>query len=152
MKGLSPLIASVLLIAFTVSIAMIIMGWLSSFARTTTTNITTKTEEALGCSDASIAIEHVYVSGTSAAIVVKNTGFVDLNVSGMIVNTTGGTCSTTSPTTVARGETKALSLSECSPSGMGGVGCPAFSRAIVTTNCGGVSDTVTSTAYVTCSS
>jgi flagellin-like protein len=152
MKGLSPLIASVLLIAFTVSIAMIIMGWLSSFARTTTTNISTKAETALGCSDASITIDHIYVSGTSAAIVVKNTGFVDLNVSGMIVNTTGGTCSTTSATLVPKGETKVLSLSGCNPSGMGGSGCPYFSRAIVTTNCGGVSDEVTSLAYVTCSS
>jgi hypothetical protein len=103
----------------------------------------------LGCSDASITIGHIYVSGTSAAIVVKNTGFVDLNVSGMIVNTTGGTCSTTSATLVPKGETRALSLSGCQ--GIG-ANCAGFSRAIVTTNCGGVSDEVTSTAYVTCSS
>ncbi|MEM7826998.1 MAG: archaellin/type IV pilin N-terminal domain-containing protein [Candidatus Aenigmatarchaeota archaeon] len=150
MKGVSPLIAAVLLIAFTVSVAMIIMGWLSTFARTTTTNISEATETAVGCGTAGVNIEHVYVSGTSGTIIVRNTGFIDLQVNGMIVNTTGGTCTTSSATSIAKGETKALSLSGCA--GITGTTCTGFSRAIVTTNCGGVGDEVTSTVDVTCSS
>ncbi|MEM5868696.1 MAG: archaellin/type IV pilin N-terminal domain-containing protein [Candidatus Aenigmatarchaeota archaeon] len=151
MKGLSPLIASVLLIAFTVSVAMIIMTWFSSFARGTTESIGATGETAVGCSSAGINIEHVYISGTNGVIVVRNIGFVPLNVTGMIVNTTGSTCTTASPTTVDVGETKALSLTNCNPPGMGGVTCSAFSRAIVSTNCAGIGDEVTSTRYVTCS-
>lgn len=151
MKGLSPLIASVLLIAFTVSVAMIIMTWFSSFARGTTENISATGETAVGCSSAGISIEHVYISGTNGVIVVRNIGFVPLNVTGMIVNTTGGACTTASATTVGVGETKALSLSNCNPTGMGGETCSAFSRAIVSTNCAGIGDEVTSTRYVTCS-
>ncbi|MBU5678708.1 MAG: archaellin/type IV pilin N-terminal domain-containing protein [Candidatus Aenigmatarchaeota archaeon] len=149
MKGLSPLIASVLLIAFTVSVAMIIMTWFSSFARGTTENISATGETAVGCSSAGISIEHVYISGTNGVIVVRNIGFVPLNVTGMIVNTTGGACTTASLTTVDVGETKALSLSGCQ--GIQGAGCTGFSRAIVSTNCAGIGDEVTSTRYVTCS-
>jgi flagellin-like protein len=34
MKGISPLIASVLLIAFTVSVAMIVMDWIQYYVET----------------------------------------------------------------------------------------------------------------------
>lgn len=148
MKGLSPLIASVLLIAFTVSVAMIIMTWFTSFARGTTENISATGETAVGCSSAGISIEHIYISGTNGVIVVRNIGFVPLDVTGMIVNTTGGACSTASATTVGVGETKALSLSGCQ-----GIqsNCSGFSRAIVSTNCAGIGDEVKSTRYVTCS-
>ena len=146
MKGVSPLVAAVLLIAFTVAVSMIVMGWFSTFVRGTTANISGTTEEAIGCNVASISIEHVYISGTTGTIVVKNTGFKDFtSVSAMIVNTTGGACSV-SGQSLAKGEVKALTLSDCHVSD-----ASKFDRAIVTTECGGVSDTVTSTSYVTVS-
>jgi len=137
-KGVSALIASVLLIAFTVSVSMIIMGWFSTFTRTATSNISATTTEAIGCNAASINIEHVY----DGKIIVKNTGFKDLNVVGMIVNSTGGTC-TSSSTPVTKGSVVALSLSSCAPSGMTDA---YFDRAIVTTDCGGVDDVTTDDA------
>jgi len=144
MKGVSPLVAAVLIIAFTVSVSMIVMGWFSTFIRGTTANVSGTTQEALACQVASINIEHVYASGNTATIVVKNTGFTDLNVTGLLVNTTGGTC-TFSTTEVPKGSVKSLQNTSCSilPN------CNAFDRAVVTTNCGGVSDTVTSLSYVT---
>lgn len=150
MKGISPLIASVLLIAFTVSVSMIILGWFSSFAKSSTSNISSSATEAIGCNNAGVSIERIYVTGTNAAIIVKNTGYRDLNISGMIVNTTGGSC-IGSTVTLTRGNITNLALTNCYPSSMGGSSCSSFSRAIVTTNCGGISDTVSSTSYVICS-
>lgn len=143
MKGVSPLVASVLLIAFTVAVSMIVMGWFSTFVRGTTANISGATEEALGCNVAGINIEHIYVSGSTATIVVKNTGFVDLTVSGMLANTTGGSCSFQS-ITLPKGGVGSLQNTSCNIISQ----CAHFDRAVVTTNCGGVSDTVTTKSYV----
>lgn len=146
MKGISPLIASVLLIAFTVSISMIIMGWFSTFTKTTTSNISSSAQEAIGCNSASLSIERVYITGTDGAIVVKNSGFINLNITGMIINSTGGTC-TSGTSTLSKGNITSLAMTGCYGIGLN---CANFSRAIVTSNCGGIDDTVTSTAYVTC--
>jgi len=144
MKGVSPLVAAVLLIAFTVAVSMIVMGWFSTFVRGTTANISGTTEEAIGCNVASISIEHVYISGTTGTIVVKNTGFKDFTtVKGIIVNTTGGTCDLGS-ITLSKGAVDDIS-GTCNAI----ANCNAFDRAIVTTECGGVSDTVTTKSYVT---
>ena len=150
MKGVSPLIASVLLIAFTVSVSMIIMGWFSSFTKTTTSNISSSAAEAIGCNNAGVSIEFIYITNTSASMIVKNTGYVALNASGTILNTSGGACFS-AQTSLTKGNVTSLLLMGCFPSGMGGSSCPSFSRAIVTTNCGGISDQVTSTSYVSCS-
>lgn len=148
MKGVSPLIAAVLLLAFTISISMIVMGWLSSFTRVTTENVTYSSTQAISCSSASISIERVYITGTSAVIIVKNDGFSNLNVTGMIVNSTGGTCSS-SATYITAGNLTSLALTECY--GITASTCTGFSRAIVNTNCAGTQDTVTSTSDVSCS-
>ena len=142
-KGVSPLIAAVLLIAFTVSVSMIIMGWFSTFTRTATANISATTTEAIGCNAASINIEHVYSSGTTGTIVVKNTGFKDVTVQGMIVNSTGGTCSNTTGGTLSKGSIMTLTISGCAPTDMADA---YFDRAIVTTDCGGVDDVTTDDA------
>ena len=61
MKGISPLIAAVLLIAFTVAIATLVMGWFSTFTRTTTTSVTNSTSLAINCADARVTIRDVYI-------------------------------------------------------------------------------------------
>ena len=144
MKGISPLIAAVLLIAFTVAIATLVMGWFSTFTRTTTTSVTNKTAEAVACSNAQISIEDVYVTAGSAItgnarIIIKNTGFATLGINGaQIINTTGQNFSTgfSAVTGFGAGSIQTVSLTNVSvPT------CPStFSKAIVTTNCGGISD------------
>ena len=127
MKGISPLIAAVLLIAFTVSIATIIIGWFTTFVRTTTGNVTESTEETLGCSVASISIEHVYLNGTAGNGVVKSTGCKDFTkVSGMIVSSAGDICST-NPISLSNGSIGTLSNNSCS------FICTNFERAFVIT-------------------
>lgn len=139
MKGVSPLIASVLLIAFTVAVATLIMGWFTTFTRTTTTNVSAQAEDVVGCSSASIQIRHVY----DGIVLVENTGFKDFTtVVAAIINNTGGICNSTA-TSLARGEIKAISVSgDCGTD----LDDTTFDRAIVTTECGGVSDITTSDA------
>ena len=150
MKGISPLIASVLLIAFTVSVAMIVMGWFSGFTKTTTENISNSAVQGIDCSSASVDIDHIYITGTSAIIILKNTGSVGLQATGMIINTTGGSC-VSSTTTITQGNTTSLSLTGCYPAAMGGSSCLYFSKAIITTSCSGVEDSITSNSKLSCS-
>ena len=146
-KGVSPLIAAVLLIAFTVSVSMIIMGWFSTFIRSTTTNISESSEEAVGCSMADVSIDHIYIvsSTNTTQVVVKNIGFVDLTVKGTIMNTTGASCINKTGVSIGKGESGSLAFSDCK--GMNSTA--SFDRVIVTTSCSGIYDVIKSTSYVT---
>ena len=78
MKGISPLIAAVLLIAFTVAIATLIMGWFSTFTRTTTTTVTNTTALAVNCADARVTIRDVYIQAGASGltnVLIENTGY-----------------------------------------------------------------------------
>ncbi len=142
MRGVSPLVASVLLIAIVITISMIIMGWLSTLTKTTTSTVTNKTQEGINCASASISIEDVYIIGTSSAnVVVKNTGFTNgLNISGTLLNITGYNFTATQPASLLnKGNVFTLNFPSVSIAT-----CPnSFSRVIVTTDCGGVIDTFT---------
>lgn len=148
-KGVSTLVASVLLIAFTVSVAMIVMGWFSSFARSTTENVSGVTQGAIGCSSGIIEVDHIYVSGTSAinaTINVINSGQIPLTVNAMLVNSSGAACRTTTGVTVQSGSTGSISLntSSCNINAAGN-----FSRALLTTSCAGITASTTSSSDIT---
>ena|SRR3989344_5682509 len=143
-KGLSPLIAAVLLIAITVAIGTLIGGWFSTFTRTTTDKVSNRTTEAIDCTSANINIEDVYViAGLNGVtrVIVKNTGFSDdMTIqSAQAYNKTGSnfTGSGTPITNFDKGGLVTIVFSGTSiPS------CPAdFSKVVVTTTCGGISDT-----------
>ncbi len=141
-KGISPLLASVLLIAITVAIATLTAGWVSTTVRTTQATITNKTTEAVDCSAAGIVIDDVYASsGTAvtARAIVRNTGQTDdLTItSAQLYNTTGAnfTASSIPISNVDKGNVNTLSFSSASLAA-----CPgSFSQVVVTTSCGGVS-------------
>jgi flagellin-like protein len=141
MKGVSPLIASVMLIAITVSMGMLIMGWFSNLSTSTTTTVSNKTTEAVACSSAKIAIDDVYITAGdietgTARVIVKNGGFDDIGISSaQMYNRTGDNFSTGfEQKTIGPGNIYTIYISNVSvPS------CPLdFSKVIVTTNCGGV--------------
>ena len=149
MKGISPLLASVLLIAITVSIATLIMGWMSTVARTTEVKVENKTMQAVDCSSASITIQDVYLkagNGTGAAsVIVSNSGQTDglVIVSATLINTTGVSFASGSVpiTNFDQGDVETLTFTSINISV-----CPqSFSKVIVTTDCGGVSDTFDTT-------
>ena len=84
MKGISALLASVLLVAFVVSVSLLVSGWFTTLTSSTTESVGNKSGEAIGCSSAAIAIKGVYVSATnapgtagSARAIVENTGYTD---------------------------------------------------------------------------
>ncbi len=144
MKGISPLIASVMLIAITVAAAALIMGWFNGLTKSTTDTVSNRTTAAVTCSSAQITIEDVYVTaGTpingSARVIIKNAGFDDLFVNSLqLYNKTGDNFSTDfAPSTLTSGNIRTVSLSNVSAAS-----CPGdFSKVIVSTSCGGVSAT-----------
>ncbi len=148
MKGISPLIAAVLLIAFTVAIATLIMGWFSTFTRTTTATITNSTTAAVSCSDARVSIRDVYIQtgggGAVANVIVENTGGSTVGlVSLQLINTTGNVFGTGFTAVGALNESQVLTFTI---TGASFSACPgSFSKAVVTTNCGGIGDTFTNT-------
>ncbi len=146
LKGVSPLVASVLLLAIVVSLSVIIGGWINTLSKDTTTTVSNRTSEAISCSSADLTVESVYITnGTSgtARAQIRNQGFQAITLtSAQLINRTGHNHSTTTTLgNLAKGEIIQLSFS-----GVGVPSCPTdFSRIVVTTTCGGVSDVFTGT-------
>ncbi|MBI4895986.1 MAG: hypothetical protein HY832_00345 [Candidatus Aenigmarchaeota archaeon] len=143
-KGISAMISSVLLVAFTISIGIVILGWMGSFTRTSTDTIKNRTDTAIDCSTASISIDDVYItagSSGSARAIVSNTGFTNnLNIVGAQLYTNSGNNYTSPGVPVSsfnKGHIITLNFT-----GVNLPTCPAnFSKVIVTTDCGDVSHT-----------
>jgi len=74
MKGISPLIATVLLIAFTLSVAGLLGGWFSGLTKTQTETIEKSSVELMNCTGAVISIVNVLCNNNTLRIVVANEG------------------------------------------------------------------------------
>lgn len=115
--GLSPLIAAVLLIAFTVVTAVFIMGWAGTLAGSVTTTTSNKTADTIACGSAQMSIDDVYLSaGQNGSVVgvIRNTGFTNLQIIGaQLYNIFGENMSTTSslPTNLDSGAIQSLVFS-----------------------------------------
>jgi len=142
MKGISPLLAAILLIAVTVSIATLVMGWVSTVVRGSQATVENRTTEAVNCASAGISIDDVYVTAGSsgtARVIVRNSGQADdLAIqSADIYNRTGDRFGSDGLTLTDfdRGEVATLSFSLVSTGS-----CPSdFVEAIVSTDCPGIS-------------
>src|SRR3989338_5150531 len=139
MKGVSPLVAAVLLIVIVVSITALVSGWLTTFFSGTRETVTNRTDTQVGCTGASLYVESVYVAianGTSGNVraVVKNDGVIDDTITAaQYLNTTGHNFSTTAAlpiTSFNRGSIKTLLFENVSIQN-----CTAFSQVVVSTNC-----------------
>jgi len=84
MKGISPLIAAVLLIAFTVAVGGIISLWLTSFSRTTTSAVQSSTEKQVKC--ASTVLEITSVSTSDNKVVVTNLGPQNVTLTSIVLS------------------------------------------------------------------
>src|SRR3989338_9510193 len=78
-KGISPLIATVMLIAITVIIATIQSGWLTSFTKTQQDTIENRSTEIVDCTSADITVDDVYLDFTTnvSRVHIRNTGQVN---------------------------------------------------------------------------
>lgn len=79
-KGISPFIASVLLIAFAITVAGIYSGWITSFTKTTTETVKEHSEKRVTCSYGGIALDDVKYNRTSRNLsgTVENTDIIAL--------------------------------------------------------------------------
>jgi flagellin-like protein len=68
-KGISPMIAVILLIAFTVAIGGIISIFFTTFTRTQTTTVSGQTEDQVRCLNSILAVTGSLVSGGGAVTV-----------------------------------------------------------------------------------
>lgn len=79
MKGISPLIATVLLIAFTVAVGGILSVWLTTYSRTSIDIIGTQSNTQLTCSYGGISLDTLKYSGSQyLSGNIRNTGLVGL--------------------------------------------------------------------------
>jgi flagellin-like protein len=79
MKGISPMLATILLVAFTVAIGGIISVWMSSFTRTTQTNVESAAVNQTKCAGTYIDILSVTGTGTgNSSVMLTNRGNIDI--------------------------------------------------------------------------
>jgi flagellin-like protein len=79
-KGISPIIASVLLLAVSLAVVGIFSGWAPELAQDVTESTSNSTYETIACNEASVEIRSAYWDGTDTTTVsLRNTGDEDLN-------------------------------------------------------------------------
>lgn len=90
MKGLSPLIATVLLIAFTVGVGGIISVWISSFTQTSSKIVSKEGELQLICSNGAIDLSVLRYCNNNMSGIIKNNGRIALgNITVQVIGTNG---------------------------------------------------------------
>ena len=144
MKGISSLIAAVLLIAITVVVTTIYSGWYTSLLGGQTKTIENKTRLIIDCTAARISILDVYLDFTNnvSRVSVRNSGQSDdVIASANVYNSNGinGTNLSALPANVIKGDTISLEFN------ITGVipACGNFSKASVASQC--KTDSFTST-------
>jgi len=77
-KAISPLVATVLLIGFTVAVAGIVVVWLTTFATTSTEDVGEKTETELYCAYGGIRISDLQFCNNYLSGILHNTNLIDI--------------------------------------------------------------------------
>ncbi len=146
MKGVSPLVATVLLIALAVALSSMVTTWMTTLTKEQTASIGNKTTTAIDCTAANIDIKDVYIdfAANMSRIIVWNSGQISLELkSATVLNKMGenATLNTTLPLVMSAGaiETVKFNISGTINSMQN------FSQVIVSTNCVGISDRFTGT-------
>ena len=78
MKGLSPLVATILLIAFVIGVAGILSVWLTTFTRTTTELVGEETSKTIICSYGGISLYSLKYSNGFLTGNIENTRSISL--------------------------------------------------------------------------
>jgi flagellin-like protein len=151
-KGISPMIATVLLIAFTVAVGGLVSVWMTSFTRTTTSEVSNQEETKIYCSYAGISISDVnycsyYLWGAIENTNLKPIGNITLQIFWNNATTPqkiylcqdGSVCTTASSMELSPGEHATFNVS---------IGGSNYDKVRVYTNCSEVDDEAPS-AYIT---
>ncbi len=146
-KGISPLIAAVILIAFVIAVAGIASTFFTGFTKEQAAGVESKAKTIIDCSVATLELDddtvNINTTGQSFSLVVSNTGSEDLSGLKVIIfnSTYAGTC-LPSTTSVNKGETISMTNSSCTqmPSGA------ATKVQVTTTSCSGVKSELTNSS------
>jgi FlaG/FlaF family flagellin (archaellin) len=76
MKGISTLLASILLIAFTLAVAVIIGSWLTSISSQQSSNVGASANQTVTCSKGILTIVSI---PSATQVIVQNAGQIDLS-------------------------------------------------------------------------
>ena len=147
MKGISPFIAVILLIAFTVGVGGIVSVWLSSTTRTTAETIGNQSTTAINCNAGGVNLKNLKYANGNISGKVENTGTTSLNsvqIQTIFKNQTSvkvALCGT--PTSPFNCSSANLSISarEIAPFNIS-IGGSNYDDIRVITNCASVYDTV----------
>jgi flagellin-like protein len=108
LKGISPLIASVLLIAFTLAVAAIIGSWLTSMTKTTTDTVGSQLSQQVNCSKVTLDIvDALCINNTYVIISLHNIGSLSLTTPSFYMRTSDQTtCVNSQNDTISGGTIK----------------------------------------------
>lgn len=130
MKGISPMIAVVLIIGFTVAVGALVGIWLTTLAKTQTSVVEEQAEKQVKCMASSLTIKEVrYPSGTTGTCTVNvtvtyETGTEILANMTVEISAKGTTVRSISTSLVSPGESRAFTNSSaiCPPEYVRAVG------------------------------
>jgi flagellin-like protein len=119
LKGISPLIASVLLIAFTLGVAAVIGTWLASVSKTGTETVGGEFSRGVNCSGVILDIaDAICHHTTNVTIMLHNLGSIPLTNPSFYMKTTNQTpCVSNQTDTIAGGDIKRYEINCTFPSG-----------------------------------
>ena len=135
MKGVSTIIATVLLLAITVLISLIVSTSLTQLTKEQASTVSTKTTQAVNCTSSDISVEAVYIDNAVniSRVTVRNSGQINENiVSAKMFNKTGNEAASTNtyPIALSKGSLTTLNFNTT-----GNVTCTSFSQVLVSTEC-----------------
>jgi flagellin-like protein len=99
-KALSPVVASIILIAVTVAVSIAVAAWMGALTFTFT-----KTEELK-------IIGHTWLSNTQIRLTVKNTGASDLTISGAQVDDNAASFTVVASANLAKGDSANVTITK----------------------------------------
>lgn len=157
MKGLSPLIATVLLIAFTVGVGGIISVWISSFTRTSSETISNEGNLQIICSNGAVDLSSLRYCNNNISGIIKNTGRIAIGnitlqtvfnngsqISHALNDTDTGGSNSGNYLTRKPGQLFSFNVS------IGGGSSGNYNTIWIYTNCSGVTDSATSGDVTAC--
>lgn len=157
MKGLSPLIATVLLIAFTVGVGGLISVWISGFTQTSSKIVSKEGETQIICSNGAIDLSSLRYCNNNISGIIKNNGRITIgnitvqtvfnngtSISHALNNTGAGGGADGSYLLLRAGQIFAFNIS------IGAASSGNYDRVYVYSNCSSVTDTATSTDITAC--
>jgi hypothetical protein len=139
MKAVTDYVAVTLLVAITVAIATLFVGWSITLTQTQTQTVGNKTKAAVDCTNAKITIDDVYIdlAANKTRISVRNSGLLGESVVSAIAISANGNVSsnlTAFPIALSKGDSVSIELNTSDRI----TACGNFSKAIVTTQCASV--------------